>query len=171
MDVAILGCGFIGELIADAIVDGSIPVRLKILFDRNEDKVKRIQEQFDEPPVVEDNIEGVVASDVDLVIEAASIEAVKSFAEPILSSGKDMMIMSVGAFSDHNFYKRVERLCRKTGAKVFLPSGALGALDAIASAAVGELEEVELTTIKNPTSLEGAPYITDKGIDLSNVKE
>ncbi|MFQ5800136.1 MAG: aspartate dehydrogenase domain-containing protein, partial [Candidatus Hydrothermarchaeales archaeon] len=35
----------------------------------------------------------------------------------------------------------------------------------------GRLFEVELKTIKSPASLEGAPYIVEKGMDLSGIKK
>jgi aspartate dehydrogenase len=171
MDIALIGCGFIGTLIAEHIATGSLPLKLRLLLDRNPDKVERIQALFDKAPVAAGSVEDITASSVDLVIEAASVKAVHSFAKPILSSGKDMMIMSVGAFSTPGFYKTAEEICNRNHAKVYIPSGAIGGLDAISSAAVGKLDSVELTTIKNPRSLEGAPYVVEKGIKLSEISE
>lgn len=171
MDIALIGCGFIGTLIAEHIAAGDLPLKLKLALDRNPEKVERIQAMFDKPPAVAESIDDITASDVNLVIEAASIEAVHSFAKPLLSSGKDMMIMSVGAFSTPGFYKTIEEICNRNQAKVFLPSGAIGGLDAISSAAVGRLDSVALTTIKNPSSLEGAPYVVENEIKLSEIKE
>src|SRR3990172_320916 len=129
MDSALIGCGFIGGLIAEHVASGRLPIRLRLLLDRHEDKVKRIQDLFKEPPGAAHAIEDIISSNADLVVEAASIGAVQSFAKPLLSSGKDMMIMSVGAFSDTRFYKRVEELCMEKDVRVYLPSGAIGALD------------------------------------------
>jgi aspartate dehydrogenase len=162
MDVALIGCGFIGSLIAEHISSENSGVNLKIILDRNPDKVERIQHMFSEAPAAVKSIEDVLSSNVSLVIEAASIGAVHSFALPIISSGKEMMIMSVGAFSKPGFYDEVKNICF---------SGALGGLDAISSASVGKLEEASLKTTKNPRSLEGAPYIVEHAIDLSKFKE
>jgi aspartate dehydrogenase len=171
MDVALIGCGFIGSLIAEHISSENSAVNLKIILDRNPDKVERIQHMFSEAPAAVKSIEDVLSSNVSLVIEAASIEAVHSFALPIISSGKEMMIMSVGAFSKPGFYDEVKNICLEKNQKVYLPSGALGGLDAISSASVGKLEEASLKTTKNPRSLEGAPYIVEHAIDLSKFKE
>jgi aspartate dehydrogenase len=171
MDTALIGCGFIGTLIAEHIAAGNLPLKLKLVLDRNPEKVERVQALFEIPPKAARNVKNIVSSDVDLVIEAASIEAVHGFAKPILSVGKDMMIMSVGAFSTPGFYKTTEDICNRNQAKVYLPSGAIGGLDAISSAAAGKLEFVSLTTIKNPRSLEGAPYVLEKDIRLSEISE
>ncbi len=171
MDTALIGCGFIGTLIAEHISKGDLSFRLRYVLDRNEHKVNRIISLFSEPPLEAKKIDDVIHSKVDLVIEAASIGAVQAFAEPVLSSGKDMMIMSVGAFADEELLQRVENICARSGARVFLPSGALGALDAVYSARQSGLDRVELTTIKHPRSLEGAPYLGVKGIRLKGLKK
>jgi aspartate dehydrogenase len=170
MDVALIGCGFIGGLIAEHIASENSGVGLKIVLDRNTDKVERIQQMFTEAPSAAKSIEDVLSSDVGLVIEAASIGAVNSFALPILSSGKDMMIMSVGAFATPGFYEKVEDVCLARRLSIYLPAGAVGGLDAISSAAVGELKEVGLRTIKHPRSLEGAPYLVEHAVDLLDIK-
>jgi aspartate dehydrogenase len=171
MDAALIGCGFIGSLIAKHISTGEIPLKLRYTLDRNPEKVERVQALFDKPPAAAESIDEIAESDVGLVIEAASIEAMHSFAKPILSSGKDMMIMSVGAFATPGVYKTVEEICLRSGAHVYLPSGAVGGLDAVSAASVGRLELVELRTIKNPKSLEGAPYIEENKINLEGLKE
>jgi aspartate dehydrogenase len=171
MDMALIGCGFIGSLIAEHIANEKIPLKLKLLLDRNPEKVERVMKMFHDPPSAVDKIEEITSSNVSLVIEAASMEAVHSFAIPIISTGKNMMIMSVGAFSTPGFYKKIHNLCLDCNSTVYLPSGAIGGLDAISSASIADLKEVELTTIKNPRSLVGAIYLLEHGIDLSNLKE
>jgi aspartate dehydrogenase len=171
MDVALIGCGFIGSLIAEHIATGKNPLKLKLLLDRNPEKVERVMKMFHDHPSVADEIEDITSSNITLVIEAASIEAVHSFAIPIISTGKNMMIMSVGAFSTPGFYKKIESLCLESNSKVYLPSGGIGGLDAVSSASMADLKEVELTTIKNPRSLFGATYLLEHGIDLSKIKE
>jgi aspartate dehydrogenase len=171
MDIALIGCGFIGTFIAEQIASDELSLRLKIVLDRHKEKVERVQEMFPESPDAASGIDDILSSNVDLVIEAASIGAVHAFAEPILSSGKDMLIMSVGAFSNPEFYNRIARVCKKTNTTVYIPTGAVGAIDAVFSASQGELEIVELTTIKSPRSLEGAPFIVETGIDMHNIKK
>jgi len=86
----------------------------------------------------------------DLVVEAASQGAV-----PLLLGCLpycDVMIMSVGALRDGKLLHKMALLARKHGKKVYLPSGAIGGLDAIASAD-GKIKSVLLETTKSPSSL------------------
>lgn len=86
----------------------------------------------------------------DLVVEAASQEAV-----PLLLGCMphcDVMIMSIGALADRKLLAKLERRARRHGRKIYLPSGAIGGLDAISSIA-GEARSVLLETAKPPASL------------------
>ena len=91
---------------------------------------------------------------MDLVIEAASIEAVREYAEEVLSTGRDMIILSVGALLDEDFMARLEKASMSKGSRVIVPSGAIGGLDLLKAASISGIEKIVLTTTKNPRSLE-----------------
>lgn len=83
----------------------------------------------------------------DLVVEAASQPAV-----PMLLGCLpycDVMIMSVGALADKRLFGKLMAGVKKYGRRVYLPSGAIGGLDAIASAK-GEIRSVLLESVKDP---------------------
>ncbi len=90
---------------------------------------------------------------LDLVVEAASQEAVRQYAEDILRRKQSLMVMSVGAFVDIKLFGRLKRLAAENGVRLVLPSGAIAGLDGIKSAGVGEIQEVVLTTTKPPKGL------------------
>ncbi len=87
---------------------------------------------------------------LDLVVEAASQEAVKEYAEKILGKGQNLMVMSVGAFVDLGLFGRLKKLAEKNNVRLVLPSGAVAGLDGIKSASVGKIYEVTLTSTKPP---------------------
>lgn len=59
----------------------------------------------------------------------------------------------------------------KSGARIWVPSGAIGALDVIRAARVGDVESITLTTTKPPPALSGAPWVIEQGIDLTTVTD
>ena len=83
----------------------------------------------------------------------ASPDSVRSFAPEVLGKGRDMIIMSVGAFMDIDFYQNIEKIAKKNNAKIHLPSGAIVGLDGIKAVAKFGLKEVNLVTRKSPKSL------------------
>ncbi len=107
----------------------------------------------------------------DLVLEAASAEAVRSYAAAILECGADLMIVSVGALADAEFYGRLMEQAKREGRRIHVPSGAIGGLDIIKAAVFGGLEECTLTTTKPSRALAAAPYVVERGMDLENMRE
>jgi aspartate dehydrogenase len=58
------------------------------------------------------------------------------------------------------------------GARIIVPSGALGGLDAVRAAAeCGNVHSVTLATSKPPAGLAGAPYIVRNNINLDEIAE
>jgi aspartate dehydrogenase len=94
-----------------------------------------------------------LAQPLDLVIELAGQEAVRQHGEAVLAAGRDLMIISIGVLADDDLRARLETAASKGRSRMLLPSGAIGALDAIASAAIGGLDEVTITTRKPPDAL------------------
>ncbi len=79
---------------------------------------------------------------VDLVIEAASPQAVIETVPQILKNGKDVIIMSVGALIDSEFKAYLEELAEKNDSRIYAPSGAIIGLDGIKAASIGKIHSV-----------------------------
>lgn len=151
MKIALIGCGAIGTTIAEAVREGILDVGMLIVFDDMRERAEAVA-RLVEAKVASD-IGDVLRSDVALVVEAASQEAVRLYGLKILASGKSLVVMSVGALSDERLLKNLVDVAVKKGVKIYAPSGALGGLDALASASIAGLDEVVLTTTKPPASL------------------
>jgi aspartate dehydrogenase len=174
--VAIIGCGAIGREIALCIDASKIPnCKLSILFDTDSIKLRALHEDLHtKPSNIFNDFDELVASndfnDVSLVIEAASIKAAHTYSPTILKQGKDIMIMSIGAFSNPTFYKTIIHLLTDNDNNVFLPSGAIGGADIIRSVK-NYIDKVTIITTKSNKSLKGAPYFSNKNIDIDIIKE
>lgn len=106
---------------------------------------------------------------VDIVVEAASQEAVRNHALSILQNRRDLLIMSVGALLDESVLEILLDACKEFKRKIYIPSGAIAGLDALRSAK-DELESVVLTTIKNPKSLKGAKFFETSKVNIDSIK-
>lgn len=165
--IGIIGCGTIGSALAKAIeTDFKDKAKVIGLCDLIEEKALNLAKSLKSRPSIA-SIEKLIISS-DLVIEAASVRVSAGIVEKTLSAGKDIMVMSVGGLLAH---KELFDLARKKSCQIYLPSGAICGLDGVKSAALGRIDKVTLTTRKPPRSLEGAPYLVKKGIDLNQIKE
>lgn len=119
-------------------------------------------------PTVHD-LSDLLALAPDLVVECAGQGAVAQYGAAILSSGRDLMVISVGALADETLQATLEAAGEAYGSKVIIPAGALAGLDAITAAKSDGLTRVSLKTRKPPQSWSGAPGV--EGIDLSAITE
>lgn len=150
MKVGIIGCGAIANIITTSIVPENNGIEIAYFFDKDIERAENLASlaggvaalDFDE-----------MVKNVDLVLECASPDSVKHFAPKVLGQGRDMIIMSVGAFMDIGFYQKIEKIAKQNNAKIHLPSGAIVGLDGIKAVAKFGLKEVSLVTRKSPKSL------------------
>lgn len=150
MKVGVLGCGAIANVITDFALKGKLGVDLTCFYDRDVKRAENIASKVD--GTVAPNLKGMLNL-VDLVIEAASPQAVVETVPQILKKGKDVIIMSIGALIDSNFRAYLEKLARKNDSMIYAPSGAITGLDGIKAASIGKIHSVSLITRKSPDSL------------------
>ena len=169
LKIGLVGCGAIGSEIAKSIDRGDISAQLVAVCDHNPETAQELISSLMIKPV-KANLEELVDKS-DLVVEAASQRAVPAIAKAALVKGRNLMIMSVGALADVELYRSIKRMASEHGSKVYLPSGAISGLDGLKSASSGSIKRVTLTTTKSPASLEGAPHVRERKIDLKGLKE
>lgn len=162
--IGLLGCGAIGTRIAMAIDSGEIPATLTHVYDYSREAAVRLAGRMKNKPEIVENAHLLSSNPVDIVVEAASQDAVRDVALSVLQNRRDLMVMSVGALLDESIHDVLSDACSDFSRTILLPSGAIAGLDAIRSVR-DELDSVCITTTKHPSSLKGARFFDDSGID------
>ena len=150
MNVGIIGCGAIANIIASRIVPEDNGIEIKYFFDKDIERAENLASFAGGVAVL--SLDDML-DDVDLILECASPDSVKLLAPQILENGIDMICMSIGAFMDKDFYTRAKTLAKENNAHIHLPSGAIVGLDGIKAVADFGLNEITLITRKSPKSL------------------
>ena len=150
MNVGIIGCGAIANIIASRIVPEDNNIEIKYFYDKDVERAENLATFAGGVAVLDFD---AMLDDVDLVLECASSDSVKLLAPKVLEKGIDMIVMSIGAFMDTGFYTKVLNIARENDAHIHLPSGAIVGLDGIKAVADFGLKEVTLVTRKSPKSL------------------
>ncbi|MDD1672939.1 MAG: aspartate dehydrogenase [Methanomicrobiales archaeon] len=147
VSIGLLGCGNIGRVIAGS--DAGIDIRA--LFDRIPEKAHELSRQSGAPAFAE--FSSFIREDYNLVVEAASVEAVQEYAEEVLRCGKDLVVLSAGALADPDFRRQLIETARAQKRRIYVPSGAIAGLDSLKVGQIVGMDTLILRTTKNPASL------------------
>lgn len=150
MNVGIIGCGAIANIITTSIAQEEGDIKLAYFFDKDIERAENLATLAGGVAVL--NFDDMLDK-VDLILECAAPISVKEYAPKVLSHGLDMIVMSIGAFMDTEFYTEVLKIAKENNSKIHLPSGAIVGLDGIKAVAKFGLKEVNLVTRKSPKSL------------------
>ena len=167
LPVGLIGLGSMGSFVAREIMKGEIPgIRLLAAADIRPPSPGLLQELRQHSVSFVQSFEGLGDFPIRLVIECANQKVVAESADFFLAKGMDLLLMSVGALVQGSLFSRLTSRAQEKGCRIYLPSGAIGAIDALQAAKLRGLDEVTLTTRKPPQSLSQV-----EGADLENLKE
>lgn len=163
--IAVIGCGFLGTIVAEACVKGLLEgYELAGAMSRDFGKARALTDMAGGQACR--NLEELLELEPDFVLEMASVETVRQVAVPVLERGCSLVPLSIGAFADGDFYRQVQAAALKGGGKVHIPSGAVGGFDVlqtIALMAQAEGKEIQagIETRKGPASLQNTPLFEE----------
>jgi aspartate dehydrogenase len=141
--VGLIGCGAIGTVLAEAIERKLVVCDELVVFDVDESKAQKLKASLKFPVKIVANIDELLAAKPKVIVEAAGQQAVREYYSKLLASKTDFIVMSTGALLDLN----------TNTPKLHFPSGAIGGLDALSPAALAGIDEITLTSRKNPKAL------------------
>jgi len=147
MRIGLLGCGNIGHIIARHT--GSF--RISAVFDQVYERAVEIASLSG--ATAYRDFDSFIGTDLDIIVEAASVSAVKRYAPEVLVHRKDMVIMSVGALTDAGFRDLIQRTAKENGRKIYIPSGAIFGLDNLKIGRISTIKKLLLRTTKSPAAL------------------
>ena len=163
MKLGLIGYGAVADLLLDTLaVQLTAPLDALVCLakpggrSRAEAMVARIAKKSLRTSVVLDRA-ALIASVPDLIVEAASQQAIRDHGVAILQAGIDLVVTSVGALADEALHRALLDATAQTGARLHLPAGAVGGIDILAAARLSGIEQVMYTSRKPPLAWQGTP--------------
>jgi len=170
MRVGIIGGGTIARLFLEHIRRGDLgDAQVVAIAGRHDASRGRPLAQEYGIAFVSDST-ALIAQRPDVVIEAASHEAVREYAERLLGQGIAVIVLSGGVLCDDVLREKLERAAQASGALLYVPSGGIGGLDALKAACIAGVDEVTITVTKPAAAWKGIAYVEALGVDLDTLR-
>lgn len=148
--IALIGWGAIGQALAGVLADQGLAGCIRQVAVRDPDRPRPAL-----PPGARLIRGPEELAGVDLVIEAAGRASVGAWARAALGAGADVAVSSVSALADAALLADLTALAAARGARLLLPPGALGGMDALRAARLMGLKTVEHRIVKPPRAWMG----------------
>jgi aspartate dehydrogenase len=168
LKIALIGYGAISQMLFDVFKEKKPPIDIVGVLVRP-GRAKATQKAVGKKVEVVEDLKALLKLKPDVVVEAASQQAVRDWGEAILKKGIDLMVIATGAYGDPKLWKKHLAAAAKSGARLRLPSGAIAGLDGLLAMRLGTLERVKYTSIKPPHAWSGTPAETD--FDLPSINQ
>ena len=167
LKIALIGYGAISQMLFDVFRQKKAPVEIIGVLVRP-GRAKSVQKALGAKVAVVESLKALLKTKPDIVVEAASQDAVRDLGEKVLKKGIDLMVIATGAYGDPGLFKKHIAAAEKGGARLRLPSGAIAGLDGLLAMRAGTLTRVKYTSIKPPHAWSGTPAETE--FDLPSIK-
>lgn len=157
--VGLIGCGAIGTVLAEAFERKLVVCDELVIFDIAVNQAIKLKDRLKFPVKIVPSIDELIETKPAVIVEAAGQGAVHQYYDKLVDTGAEIIFMSTGALLDHD----------TTNLRVHFPAGAIGGLDAIAAAVNAGIDEITLTTRKNPKALD--KQITEETVTFEGYAE
>ncbi len=170
MRVGIIGGGTIARLCLQHIRAGDLAaVEVVAIVGRSDaSRGKVLAAEFGVPFVI--GTDALLAARPEVVVEAASHDAVRTFGPALLRAGVALIVLSAGALADDALREALEHAATQGGALLYVPSGGIGGLDALKAACIAGVDSVTIAVTKPPAAWKGIAYVERLGVDLDNLR-
>jgi aspartate dehydrogenase len=169
MRVGIIGGGSIARLFIEHIRRGDLgATEIVAIAGRSERSRGRPLAQANGIAFVT-GAQALAAQRPEVVVVAASHEAVREYAAPLLERGIGVIVLSGGALCDDALRERLERAAAASGALLHVPSGGICGLDALKAACIAGVDAVTITVTKPPAAWKNIPFVGEQKVDLDRL--
>lgn len=164
--IGIIGYGAIGQQIASQGFGPKTEHRISSILVKPE--YADAYSQREDLPFVTD-VAAFLDRHPDLVIECAGSMALRELGTCVLEAGCDIVAASASALVDDALRARLVSCARSAGRSLYVPSGAIGAADALSAMRLAGLESVVYRGIKQPAAWRGSS--AESLLDLDAVED
>ena len=163
--VALIGGGSIARVIARELIQHHPQIRLAGVLVHDQAKAKSLG--LAEGVRITSSLPELLSWGPALVAECAGHSGLAEYGAAVLEHGTDLVVASVGALADPELERKLRSAAAAGGSHMRIPSGAVGALDALASAKFGGLDTVRYVGRKPVAAWRGSQ--AEQAVNLDTI--
>ncbi len=111
-----------------------------------------------------DSFDELINLKPDYLVEATNPSSTKEILEKTLKNKINVILLSIGALADEEYYKYIENIAKENNVKIHLASGAISGFEVLRTAKLMGLTKSSLTNTKGSNRLKGTSLYKD-GMD------
>ena len=159
--LGLYGCGHLNKIVVDCYKKGLLEgYEIVGCYSRTSESRTEMANSLGVP--VCDTYEEMLDRGVDYIVEATNPAATKSILEQTLTRGINVVLLSIGALADEEYYNHIKDVCVKHNAKVHLASGAICGFQVLKTAQLMNMTKAGLTNTKGPRALSRSVLYKDE---------
>jgi len=171
LKVGIIGLGAIGRTVANHIDDGhesGAELVSLLCQDKQKHLALSVKQSQHYRSIITDNSDKFFSAQPDIVIEAAGQETLNRYGPEVLTRGIDLLVSSIGLFTDDDLLNKFTGITEKSGARMLLSAGALPGIDWMSAASFSEVHSISIIQTKPVASWRNTP--AENFLDLNSIK-
>ncbi|MDJ0709032.1 MAG: aspartate dehydrogenase [Woeseiaceae bacterium] len=152
-NIAIIGSGAISEAVADYLAgNADVSVGAALIETGMDDRARAV---FGPHVEIAYNFSDI-GTRIDVAVDCAGHPALRQHGVAVLAAGVDLVSVSSGALAELDLFDSLVAAARTGGSQLRVVSGAIGALDALSAASIGDLTSVTYRGRKPPKGWRGS---------------
>ena len=152
MRIGLYGCGRLNKIVVDCYKKGLLEgYEIVGCYSKTKEHREEMALNLGVKPC--DTYEELISRDLDYVVEATNPRATKAVLEDTLNKGINVVLLSIGALADDDYYDYIKSVCLKNNVKIHLASGAICGFQVLRTASLMNMTKSSLTNTKGPLAL------------------
>lgn len=150
--IGLFGCGKLNKIVVDCYKKGLLEgYEIVGCYSKTRESREAMARNLNVE--VCNSFDELLNRDIEYLVEATNPQATKEILCKTLDKKINVVLLSIGALAEEEFYKLVEQKAKENYVKVHLASGAISGFEVLKTAKIMGLTKAQLTNTKGPKAL------------------
>lgn len=165
--LGLYGCGRLNKIVVDCYNKGLLDgFEIVGCYSKTKESREEMANSLNVKPC--DTYDELLKRNIDYLVEATNPLATKAILEKTINNKVNIILLSIGALADEDYYKNIINLAKENNVRIHLASGAIAGFQVLRTANIMGLTKSSLTNTKGPRALSRTTLYKEK-MEVENV--